>query len=103
VGTPFGEWRSQVTSLAPKDREVTPAKWKVVSQSEFQVPTEAVRKLGEILQTIEQSKIFRDFFDSGRSKTSQKRTKQARVKTRKSFHTCLDPKATFKVGLMNGQ
>jgi hypothetical protein len=50
-------------------------------------PTEAVWKVGEILQTIEQSKIFRDFFDSERSKPSQKRTKQARVKTRKSFYT----------------
>ena len=44
-------------------------------------------KLGEILQTIEQSKIFRDFFDSERSKASQKRTKQARVKTPKRFYT----------------
>jgi hypothetical protein len=48
---------------------------------------EAVWKLGEILQTIEQSKIFRDFFDSTHFKTSQKRTKQARVKTRGRFHT----------------
>jgi hypothetical protein len=39
-------------------------------------------KLGEILQTIEQSKIFRDFFNAERFKASQKRTKQARVKTR---------------------
>jgi hypothetical protein len=45
-----------------------------------------VWKLGEILQTIEQSKIFRDFFDSERFKASQKRTKQARVKTRGSFY-----------------
>jgi hypothetical protein len=46
-----------------------------------------VWKLGEILQTIEQSKIFRDFFDSERSKASQKRTKQARARTRGSFYT----------------
>jgi hypothetical protein len=48
-----------------------------------------VWKLGEILQGIEQSKIFRDFFDSERFKASQKRTKQARVKTRGRFHTAL--------------
>ena len=53
------------------------------------LPAEAVWKLGEILQTIEQSKIFRDFFDSERFKASQKRTKQARVKTRRSFYTAL--------------
>ena len=47
-------------------------------------------KLGEILRTIEQSKIFRDFFDSERFEASQKRTKQARVKTRGRFYTCLD-------------
>jgi hypothetical protein len=46
-----------------------------------------VWKLGEILQTIEQSKIFRDFFNAERFKASQKRTKQARVKTRVSFYT----------------
>ena len=50
---------------------------------------EAVWKLGEILQTIEQSKIFRDFFNSERFKASQKRTKQARVKTSGSFYTAL--------------
>ena len=50
-------------------------------------PYKAVWKLGEILQTIEQSKIFRDFFDSERFKASQKRTKQARVKTRGSYYT----------------
>ena len=44
---------------------------------EREVSTEAVWKLGEISQTIEQSKIFRDFFDSERSRASQKRTKQA--------------------------
>jgi hypothetical protein len=44
-------------------------------------------KLGENLQNIEQSKIFRDFFDSERSKASQKRTKQVRARTRGSFHT----------------
>jgi len=48
-----------------------------------------VWKLGEISQTIEQSKIFRDFFDSERFKASQKRTKQARAKTRGSFYTAL--------------
>ncbi len=48
---------------------------------------EAVRKLGEILQTIEQSKIFSDFSDSERSKASKKRTKQVRGKTPGSFHT----------------
>jgi hypothetical protein len=37
------------------------------------------------LQTIEQSKIFRDFFDSERPKASQKRTKQARVKRAEVF------------------
>jgi len=36
---------------------------------------------------IEQSKILRDFFGSERSKASQKRTKQARVKTPKRFYT----------------
>jgi len=48
---------------------------------------EAVWKLGEILQTIEQSNIFRDSFDSEHSEASQKRTKQARVKTRERFYT----------------
>jgi hypothetical protein len=48
---------------------------------------EAVRKLGEILQTIEQSNIFRDFSDSERSKASKKRTKPVRVKSRGSFYT----------------
>jgi len=62
-----------------------------------------VWKLGESLQTIEQSKIFRDFFDSERFKASQKRTKQARVKTRGRFYTASDPKATFKVGPVNGR
>ena len=37
--------------------------------------------------TIEQSKIYRDFFDFECSKAPQKRTKQARVKTRGSFYT----------------
>jgi hypothetical protein len=36
---------------------------------------------------MKQSKTFRDFFDSERSEASQKRTKQARVKTRGSFYT----------------
>jgi hypothetical protein len=54
---------------------------------ESRLRVEAVWKLGEILQTIEQSKIFRDFFDSERFKASQKRTKQARVKTRGRFYT----------------
>jgi hypothetical protein len=54
---------------------------------EGQQRVEAVWKLSEILQTNEQSKIFRDFFDSERSKASQERTKQARVKTRLSFYT----------------
>ena len=63
---------------------------------------EAVWKLGEILQTIEQSKIFRDFFNSERFKASQKLTKQARVKTRRFSHA-LDPLLTFKGGPMNGR
>jgi hypothetical protein len=46
-----------------------------------------VRKLSEILQTTEQSKIFRDFFASEGSESSKKRTKQIRLKTRRSFHT----------------
>ena len=37
--------------------------------------TEAVRKLSEILQTIAQSEIFRDFFASKRSVGSKRRTK----------------------------
>jgi hypothetical protein len=49
--------------------------------------TEAVRKLDEILRTVEQSEIFRDFSDSKRSRASKKRTKQVRVKTRGSFYT----------------
>jgi hypothetical protein len=48
---------------------------------------EAVRKLSEILQTTAQSKIFRDFFASEGSESSKKRTKQIRLKTRRSFHT----------------
>jgi hypothetical protein len=48
---------------------------------------QAVRKLGEILQAMAQSEIFRDFFASERSEGSKKRTKRARVKTRRSFHT----------------
>src|SRR6516165_7113948 len=58
-----------------------------IAPDELPLWVEAVWKLGEILQTIEQSKIFRDFFDSERLKASQKRTKQARVKTRGSFYT----------------
>jgi hypothetical protein len=46
-----------------------------------------VRKLSEILQTTAQSKIFRDFFASEGSESSKKRTKQIRLKTRRSFHT----------------
>jgi hypothetical protein len=48
---------------------------------------QAMRKLGEILQTVAQSKNFRDFFDSARSEASKKRTKRGRVKTPNSFHT----------------
>ena len=55
--------------------------------AEGRLSAEAVRKLGGILQTVEQSKIFRDFFDLEGSKASLKRTKQVRVKTRGSFHT----------------
>jgi hypothetical protein len=46
-----------------------------------------VWKLGEISQTIEQSKIFRDFFDSERTNAWKKLTKKARVKTRGRFYT----------------
>jgi hypothetical protein len=66
-------------------------------RSECVKPTEGVWKLGEILQTIEQSKIFRDFFDSERYKASQKRTKQARVKTRGRFYTASGPFAALPV------
>jgi hypothetical protein len=59
------------------------------------LPAEAVRKLGEILKTIEQSKIFRDFSDSEGSKASKKRTKPVRVKTRGSFFRGLRPSTTF--------
>jgi hypothetical protein len=48
---------------------------------------EAVRKLSEILQKTAQSKIFRDFFASGGSESSKKRTKRIRLKTCWSFPT----------------
>jgi hypothetical protein len=57
------------------------------ANSEGALRVEAVRKRDEISQTIEQSKIFRDFSDSKRSKASKKRTKQVRVKMRGSFYT----------------
>jgi len=38
------------------------------NQRDRPVSTEAVSKLDENLQTIEQSEIFRDFFDSERSR-----------------------------------
>ena len=53
------------------------------------LPAEAVRKLSKILQTIAQSKIFRDFFSSKRSEGSKKRTKRIRLKSRRSFYTAL--------------
>ena len=59
-------------------------------------------KLGEILQTIEQSKIFRDFFDSERFKASQKRTKQARVKTSGSFYTASVESGLLAADLQRG-
>jgi hypothetical protein len=49
--------------------------------------TQVERKLGEILQSVAQSKNFRNFFDSARSEASKKRTKRGRVKTPNSFHT----------------
>jgi hypothetical protein len=44
---------------------------------------------------IQQSKIFRGFFESERTKASQKRTKQVCAKTRGRFLHGLDPKRKF--------
>jgi hypothetical protein len=54
---------------------------------EGRLRVEAMRKLGEILQTPARSKIFRDFFVCERSETSKKRTKRIRLKAGWSFYT----------------